>query len=96
MVLGLSGGVDSALTLAVAVEALGAERVEAMMMPFRYTSQMSVEDAAQQSRLLGVSHKVISIEPIYEAFMASLAEEFAGCQPIPPRKTCRRAAAACC
>jgi NAD+ synthase (glutamine-hydrolysing) len=78
VVLGLSGGIDSALTLAVAVEALGADRVEAVMMPFRYTSQMSVEDAALQSRLLGVNHKVISIEPIYEAFMASLAREFAG------------------
>ena len=50
VVLGLSGGVDSALTLAVAVDALGPERVEAVMMPFRYTSQMSVEDAAQQSK----------------------------------------------
>lgn len=80
VVLGLSGGIDSALTLAIAVEALGAERVEAIMMPFRYTSQMSVEDAAEQSDLLGVSHKVISIEPIYEAFMASLQEEFEGTQ----------------
>ena len=78
VVLGLSGGIDSALTLAVAVEALGADRVEAVMMPFRYTAQMSVEDAAEQSRLLGVQHKVISIEPAYEAFMASLAHEFAG------------------
>ena len=78
VVLGLSGGIDSALTLAVAVEALGADRVEAVMMPFRYTAQMSIEDAAEQSRLLGVQHKVISIEPVYEAFMASLAEEFAG------------------
>ncbi len=78
VVLGLSGGIDSALTLAVAVEALGPERVEAVMMPFRYTSQMSVEDAAQQSNTLGVSHKVISIEPVYTAFMESLAEEFAG------------------
>ncbi len=81
VVLGLSGGIDSALTLAIAVEALGAERVEAVMMPFRYTSQMSVEDAALQSDMLGVSHKVISIEPIYEAFMASLADEFAGTAP---------------
>ena len=48
------------------------------MMPFRYTSQMSVEDAALQSRLLGVHHKVISIEPVYEALAASLAQEFAG------------------
>lgn len=78
VVLGLSGGIDSALTLAVAVDALGAERVEAVMMPFRYTSQMSVEDAAEQSRRMGVEHKVISIEPIYESFMASLEQEFAG------------------
>ncbi|MEP0202323.1 MAG: NAD+ synthase [Halioglobus sp.] len=81
VVLGLSGGVDSALTLAVAVDALGADRVEAIMMPFRYTSQMSVEDAAEQSLTLGVKHKVISIEPIYAAFMASLEEEFAGLAP---------------
>jgi NAD+ synthase (glutamine-hydrolysing) len=81
VVLGLSGGVDSALTLAIAVEALGAQRVEAIMMPFRYTSQMSVEDAAAQASLLDVGHKVISIEPIYEAFMASLQEEFKGLQP---------------
>jgi NAD+ synthase (glutamine-hydrolysing) len=52
--------------------------VEAVMMPFRYTAQMSVEDAALQSHLLGVNHKVISIEPIFDAFMASLAQEFAG------------------
>jgi NAD+ synthase (glutamine-hydrolysing) len=81
VVLGLSGGIDSALTLAVAVEALGAERVEAIMMPFRYTSQMSVEDAAEQSLTQGVRHKVISIESIYEQFMASLADEFAGTSP---------------
>jgi NAD+ synthase (glutamine-hydrolysing) len=78
VVMGLSGGIDSALTLALAVEALGPERVEAVMMPFRYTAQMSVEDAAEQSRLLGVNHKVISIEPIYDAFMDSLRGEFAG------------------
>jgi len=81
VVLGLSGGVDSALTLAVAVAALGPERVEAVMMPFRYTSQMSVEDAAEQASLLGVTHKVISIEPMYEAFMTSLQAEFAGRAP---------------
>ena len=81
VILGLSGGIDSALTLAVAVEALGAERVEAVMMPFRYTSQMSVEDAAEQAKILGVKHKVISIEPIYEAFMGSLAQEFNGTEP---------------
>jgi NAD+ synthase (glutamine-hydrolysing) len=81
VVLGLSGGVDSALTLAVAVEALGPARVEAVMMPFRYTSSMSIEDAAGQSRLLGVRHSVIAIEAIYDAFVAALADEFAGLDP---------------
>lgn len=81
VVLGLSGGVDSALTLAVAVEALGAARVEAVMMPFRYTSSISVEDAAEQSRILGVRHSVISIEGVYNAFMESLAPHFAGREP---------------
>ncbi|MDZ7782640.1 MAG: NAD+ synthase [Halioglobus sp.] len=81
VVLGLSGGVDSALTLAVAEAALGAECVEAVMMPFRYTAQMSVEDAAEQSEILGVKHSVISIEPIYDAFMHSLAQMFAGTEP---------------
>ena len=81
VVLGLSGGVDSALTLAVAVEALGRERVEAVMMPFRYTSTMSVEDAAEQSRTLGVRYSVISIEAVYHAFMESLAPHFAGRAP---------------
>ncbi len=78
VVLGLSGGIDSALTLVIAVDALGPDRVEAVMMPFRYTAQMSVEDAAEQSGKLGISHKVISIEPIFDAFLDSLAEEFAG------------------
>jgi len=81
VVLGLSGGIDSALTLAVAVDALGPARVEAVMMPFRYTARMSLEDAAEESRRLGVAHKVISIEPLFEAFMESLAEEFAGLSP---------------
>lgn len=78
VVLGLSGGIDSALTLAVAVDALGAERVEAVMMPFRYTAAMSIEDAAAQARCLGVHYRAISIEPIYHAFTGALADEFAG------------------
>ncbi|MEM0955717.1 MAG: NAD+ synthase, partial [Pseudomonadota bacterium] len=81
VVLGLSGGIDSALTLAVAADALGPNRVGAVMMPFRYTSEMSVEDAAAQSKAMGVSYKVISIEPVYEAFVASLKEEFSGLEP---------------
>lgn len=78
VVLGLSGGIDSALTLAIAVDALGADRVQAIMMPFRYTAAMSIEDAAEQSRLLGVRHSVIYIEAIYDAFVNSLADAFAG------------------
>ncbi|MEM8492873.1 MAG: NAD+ synthase [Pseudomonadota bacterium] len=78
VVLGLSGGIDSALTLAIALEALGAQRVEAVMMPFRYTSTMSIEDAAEQCRILGVRHAVISIETVYESFITALADEFSG------------------
>ncbi|WP_111643326.1 NAD+ synthase [Marinimicrobium alkaliphilum] len=78
VVLGLSGGIDSALTLAIAVDALGAERVEAVMMPFRYTSDLSKTDAADQAQRQGVRYSSISIEPMYDAFMAALADEFAG------------------
>ncbi len=78
VVLGLSGGIDSALTLAVAVDALGKERVEAVMMPFHYTSQMSKDDAAEEARRLGVPYRSISIEPMYNAFMDALEEEFKG------------------
>lgn len=78
VVLGLSGGIDSALTLAIAVDALGPERVEAVMMPFRYTSETSQNDAAEQARLMGVQYQSISIEPIYEAVMEALADEFRG------------------
>lgn len=78
VVLGLSGGIDSALTLAIAVDALGADRVEAVMMPFRYTSDLSKDDAADEAARLGVRYSSISIEPMYEAFMAALADEFAG------------------
>lgn len=78
VVLGLSGGIDSALTLAIAVDALGCDRVEAVMMPFRYTSDLSKTDAEAQATRMGVRYQSISIEPMYEAFMAALAEEFAG------------------
>lgn len=78
VVLGLSGGIDSALTLAMAVDALGADRVEAVMMPFRYTSDLSKNDAADEAARLGVRYSSISIEPMYEAFMAALSDEFAG------------------
>lgn len=78
VVLGLSGGIDSALTLAVAVDALGADRVEAVMMPFRYTSQMSLEDAQAEASELGVTYLVKPIEPMFNAFMNALKDDFAG------------------
>ena len=78
VVLGLSGGIDSAVTLAVAVDALGADRVQAVMMPFKYTADMSVEDAEEQASIMGVEYDVISIEPIYEAFMSGLNDQFHG------------------
>ncbi len=78
VVLGLSGGIDSALTLAIAVDALGKDRVEAVMMPFRYTSDLSKNDAADEAERLGVRYQSISIEPMFETFMSALESEFAG------------------
>ncbi len=76
--IGLSGGIDSALTLCIAVDALGADRVEALMLPSRFTATMSLEDAAAQAQALGVTYRNISIEPVFEAFLAQLREEFKG------------------
>ena len=81
VVMGLSGGVDSALTLAIAVDALGADRVHAVMMPSRYTAKMSIEDAEEEARHLGVSYSVLSIENMFEATLATLKGEFAGRKP---------------
>jgi len=78
VILGLSGGVDSALILAIACDALGAEQVRAVMMPFRYTSTMSQEDAAKQSKMQNVRYDVIPIEPIYEAILQQLEPIFEG------------------
>ena len=77
VVLGLSGGIDSALTLAIAVDALGSDRVQAVMMPFTYTSKLSLDAAAQQANKQGVDYQKIPIEGIYSAFMQSLEEQFA-------------------
>lgn len=76
--IGLSGGIDSALTLAVAVDALGAENVHAVAMPSRHTANMSNEDAGYQATTMGVNYSVIPIENCYQAFLHSLQEEFAG------------------
>lgn len=80
VVMGLSGGVDSALTLAVAVDAIGCENVEAIMMPSRYTADMSLEDAQAEANTLNVDYRVIAIEPIFKAFLEGLKEEFSGTQ----------------
>jgi NAD+ synthase (glutamine-hydrolysing) len=81
VVLGLSGGIDSALTLAIAVDALGTERVHAVMMPSPYTSQMSLDDAKGQAHSLGVKYSVLPIGDMMTAAEATLREEFAGRKP---------------
>lgn len=74
ILLGLSGGVDSALTLALAVDALGAERVHAVMLPSRHTSNMSLEDAKAQAQALGCHYQIIDIERSYQSFVQTLTE----------------------
>ncbi|VAW49829.1 NAD synthetase / Glutamine amidotransferase chain of NAD synthetase [hydrothermal vent metagenome] len=78
VLIGLSGGIDSALTLAIAVDALGAEHVEAVMMPFRYTADISKEDAAKQAETQNVAYQSISIEESYLAFEKALSSRFTG------------------
>lgn len=78
VVIGLSGGIDSALTLAVAVDALGADRVQAIMMPSRYTAGISLADAAEMATGLGVRYREIGIEPLFEGFIDALSETFSG------------------
>lgn len=78
---GLSGGIDSALTLAIAVDALGKENVEAIMMPSRYTSEISMEDALAIVNHLDVKYEIISIEPAFNSFLESLAPNFKDKKP---------------
>jgi NAD+ synthase (glutamine-hydrolysing) len=78
VVLGLSGGIDSALSLAIAVDALGPQRVKAVMMPYHYTADISKEDAAEQAKVLGVEYEIMTIEPLVDAFMLTLANTFVG------------------
>jgi len=77
-VIGLSGGIDSALTLAIAVDAIGSENVEAVMMPSQYTADMSLQDAQAEANNLRVDYRVIPIEPIFNVILDSLKDEFAG------------------
>ncbi len=77
-IIGLSGGIDSALTLAIAVDALGADKVRAVMMPSPYTAQISLDDSRDMARRLGVRYDEIAIEPAMKTFAALLEKEFAG------------------
>ncbi len=76
VLLGLSGGIDSALTLAIAVDALGSERVHAVVMPSRYTAKISNEDAIKELEKLGVSYSLLPIEAAYNAIISTLQPEF--------------------
>jgi len=78
VIIGLSGGIDSALVTAVACDAIGADKVRAVMMPFRYTSTISQEDAAEQAEVLGFRYDVVPIAPIYDATVRQLGTIFAG------------------
>ena len=81
VLLGLSGGIDSALTLAIAADALGPENVDAVLLPSRYTSDMSNEEAARQAEMLGVRWRSIPIEQPFQAFLAELEAHFEGRAP---------------
>ncbi len=81
VLLGLSGGIDSALTLAIAVDALGASRVHAVMMPSRYTANMSSEDALEQLNILNVRHTTLPIEPGFNTLLTTLAPAFVDKKP---------------
>ncbi len=78
VLLGLSGGVDSALTLAIAVDALGAARVQAVMMPSEFTAQISLDDSREMAAIHGVKYSEIGITPMFAQFKQALAAEFAG------------------
>lgn len=81
VILGLSGGIDSALTAAIAADALGPEKVRAVMMPSRFTSQESLDDAAACAKLLGIKYDTISIVPAVNAFAEMLGPAFEGTKP---------------
>jgi NAD+ synthase (glutamine-hydrolysing) len=81
VVIGLSGGIDSSIVAAVAVDALGAENVHGIAMPSRYSSQGSLDDADRLAKALGIDHRVISIEPAFTAYLEMLAPSFEGRDP---------------
>ena len=81
VLLGLSGGIDSALTLAIAVDALGADRVRALMLPSRYNAQISLDDAREMAGIVGVRYDEIAIEGPFKAFLEALQAELRGREP---------------
>ncbi|MEY4080486.1 MAG: synthetase, partial [Actinomycetota bacterium] len=81
VVIGLSGGIDSSIVAAIAVDALGAEHVHGVAMPSRYSSQGSLDDAAALAANLGIDHRVISIEPAFSAYLGMLEPSFEGRDP---------------
>ena len=81
ILIGLSGGIDSALVAAICADALGPQRVHAVMMPSEYTASMSIEDSREMARLMGLQYTEIAIRPVFEAFLAQLAPSFAGRAP---------------
>ncbi len=78
VLLGLSGGIDSALTLAIAVDALGADKVRAVMLPSPYTRQISIDDSREMVKILGVRYREFPIDPVFQSFLATLRDEFSG------------------
>lgn len=80
VVLGLSGGIDSALVAAIAVDALGADKVHCVMLPYRYTSSESLDDAAECAKLLGTRYDIVPIEEPVKGFTSALEKLFEGCQ----------------
>ena len=78
VLLGMSGGIDSAVTLAIAVDALGADKVHAVMMPSPYTAQISLDDSREMVGILGVRYDEFSIEPIFKGYLETLASSFSG------------------
>jgi NAD+ synthase len=81
VIIGMSGGIDSAITATIAVDTLGCDRVRLVMMPSKYTSRESLDDAAECAKLLGVELETISIEQAVNAFSSTLSESFKGCKP---------------
>ena len=81
IIVGLSGGIDSALVVAIACDAIGADRVRAVQMPFRYTSAMSQEDSGKQAETFGIQYDVIPIEPMYDATIAQLQPVLGDTEP---------------